>query len=169
MAFRSPSDGALISPYQQIFGSPGQTKVSGDRQRETTHKIYCYESQLIFYLENFRQITMPVIMYFLKPSLPSWKTSRHCTVLLHTRREAETVRGLSRVNIPMSHTSRGLSLYYTSKSLKKAVCAAASQCVIELVMDFLELSMSFVNNLSNITKTKPSYSSQYQLNILRAK
>ena len=41
MAFRSPSDGALISPNQPSFGTPGQTKVSGDRQRETTHEI-CY-------------------------------------------------------------------------------------------------------------------------------
>ena len=39
MAFRSPSDGALISPYQRSFGTPGQTKVSGDCQRETTHEI----------------------------------------------------------------------------------------------------------------------------------
>ena len=31
--------GALISPYQQSFGTPGQTKVSGDHQRETTHEI----------------------------------------------------------------------------------------------------------------------------------
>ena len=41
MAFRSPSDGAPISPYQQFFGTPGQTKVSGDRQRETTHEVCC--------------------------------------------------------------------------------------------------------------------------------
>ena len=33
MAFRLPSDGALISPNQPSFGTPGQTKVSGDRQR----------------------------------------------------------------------------------------------------------------------------------------
>ena len=33
------------SPYQQSFGTPGQTIVSGDRQRETTHEICCYESQ----------------------------------------------------------------------------------------------------------------------------
>ena len=26
---------------QQSFGTPGQTKVSGDRQRETTHEICC--------------------------------------------------------------------------------------------------------------------------------
>ena len=41
MAFRSPSDGAPISPYQRSFGTPGQTKVSGDRQRETTHEVCC--------------------------------------------------------------------------------------------------------------------------------
>ena len=41
MAFRSPSDGAPISPNQPSFGIPGQTKVSGDRQRETTHEICC--------------------------------------------------------------------------------------------------------------------------------
>ena len=39
MAFRSPSDGAQISPNQQSFGIPGQTKVSGDHQRVTTHEI----------------------------------------------------------------------------------------------------------------------------------
>ena len=31
MAFQSPSDGHPISPYLQSFGTPGQTKVSGDR------------------------------------------------------------------------------------------------------------------------------------------
>ena len=41
MALRSPSDGAPISPYQRSFGTPGQTKVSGDRQRETTHEVCC--------------------------------------------------------------------------------------------------------------------------------
>ena len=41
MAFRSPSDGAPISLNQPFFGIPGQTKVSGDRQRETTHEICC--------------------------------------------------------------------------------------------------------------------------------
>ena len=34
MAFRSQSDGAPISPYQQSFGTPGQTKVSGDPARK---------------------------------------------------------------------------------------------------------------------------------------
>ena len=34
MAFGSLSDGTPISPYQQSFGAPGQTKVSGERQRE---------------------------------------------------------------------------------------------------------------------------------------
>ena len=41
MACRSLSDSAPISPIQQSFGTPCQTKVSGDRQRETTHKICC--------------------------------------------------------------------------------------------------------------------------------
>ena len=41
MAFQSLSDGAPISSYQPAFGIPGQTKVSGDRQRETTNEI-CY-------------------------------------------------------------------------------------------------------------------------------
>ena len=40
MAFQSLSDGAPISPYQQSFGTPGQTKVSGDHQRETTDEIF---------------------------------------------------------------------------------------------------------------------------------
>ena len=40
MAFRSPSDGASISSHPQSFGTPGQTKVSGDRQRETTHEKF---------------------------------------------------------------------------------------------------------------------------------
>ena len=46
MAFRSPSDGAPISPNQPSFGIPGQTKVSGDRQRETTHEICCLAAEL---------------------------------------------------------------------------------------------------------------------------
>jgi hypothetical protein len=46
MAFWSPSDVAPISPIQQSFGTPGQTKVSDDRQRETIHDICCYTSQL---------------------------------------------------------------------------------------------------------------------------
>ena len=41
MAFRSPSDGAPISPNQPSFGTPGQIKESGDCQRETTHEICC--------------------------------------------------------------------------------------------------------------------------------
>ena len=45
MAFRSPSDGALISPYQISFGTPGQTKVSADHQRETTHEICCLAAE----------------------------------------------------------------------------------------------------------------------------
>ena len=41
MAFQLPSDGAPISPYQRSFGTPGQTKVSVDCQRETPHEICC--------------------------------------------------------------------------------------------------------------------------------
>ena len=51
MAFQSPSDGALISPNQPSFGTPGQTKVSGDRQRERererTHEICCLATELL--------------------------------------------------------------------------------------------------------------------------
>ena len=46
ISFRSLSDGAPISPYQQSFGTPGQTKVSGDQQRETTHDICCLAAEL---------------------------------------------------------------------------------------------------------------------------
>ena len=45
MAFRSQSDGAPISPNQPSFGIPGQTKVSGDRQGETTHEICCLAAE----------------------------------------------------------------------------------------------------------------------------
>ena len=45
MAFRSQSDGAPISPNQPSFGIPGETKVSGDRQRETTHEICCLAAE----------------------------------------------------------------------------------------------------------------------------
>ena len=41
MAFRSLSNDTPISPYEKSFGTPGQTKVSGDQQRETTHD-FCY-------------------------------------------------------------------------------------------------------------------------------
>ena len=41
MVFLSPSDGAPISPYHQLFGTPGQTKVKCDRQRQTTHNFCC--------------------------------------------------------------------------------------------------------------------------------
>ena len=40
MAFQSLSV-TPISPFQQSFGTPGPTKVSGDCQRDTTHEI-CY-------------------------------------------------------------------------------------------------------------------------------
>ena len=46
MAFQSPSDGAPISLYQQSFGTHSQTKVSGDRQRETTHEVCCLAAKL---------------------------------------------------------------------------------------------------------------------------
>ena len=45
IAFRSLSDGAQISPYHRSFGTPGQTKVSGDCQRETTHEICCLAAE----------------------------------------------------------------------------------------------------------------------------
>ena len=47
MAFQSPSDGAPISPNQQSLGTPGQTKVSVDRQRETTQIEYYHVSKLL--------------------------------------------------------------------------------------------------------------------------
>ena len=45
LMFQSPSDGAPISPNQPSFGIPGQTKVSGDRQRETTREIFCLAAE----------------------------------------------------------------------------------------------------------------------------
>ena len=56
MAFQSPSDGALISPNQQSFGTPGQRKVSGDRQREITHKLCCLAAK-------FRDANCPKIWW----------------------------------------------------------------------------------------------------------
>ena len=47
MAFQSTSDDAPISPIQQSFGTPSQTKVSGDRQRETTHGVCCYTDEFL--------------------------------------------------------------------------------------------------------------------------
>ena len=46
MAFRSLSV-TPISPYQQSFGTPGQTKMSGDRQREATHEICCLADEFL--------------------------------------------------------------------------------------------------------------------------
>ena len=46
MASQSLSDSTLISPIQRSFETPGQTKVSGNRQREATHEVCCYTSQL---------------------------------------------------------------------------------------------------------------------------
>ena len=40
-----PSDGDPISPNQPSIGIPSQTKVSGDRQRETTHEICCLAAE----------------------------------------------------------------------------------------------------------------------------
>ena len=34
-----------LSPNQQSFGTPGQTKVSGDRQREPTNEICCLAAE----------------------------------------------------------------------------------------------------------------------------
>ena len=48
IAFQSPSDGAPISPNQPSFGTPGQTKVSGDRQGETTHES-CLAAELMLF------------------------------------------------------------------------------------------------------------------------
>ena len=84
-------------------------------------------------------------MFFLKPSLPSWKTSRHCTVLLHTCREAERAE---QGKHPDESYLKG-----TFPLLHKQVIEESSMCsslivVIELVMDFLGLSMSLLNNLS---------------------
>ena len=36
-------DGAVVA---RCLGTPGQTKVSGDRQRETTHEICCLAAEL---------------------------------------------------------------------------------------------------------------------------
>ena len=46
MAFQSLLDDALISPNQQSFGTPGQTKVSGDCQREMAHEFCCLTAEL---------------------------------------------------------------------------------------------------------------------------
>ena len=45
VAFQSPLDGTLISPNQPSLGTPSQTKVSGDRQRKTTHEICCLAAE----------------------------------------------------------------------------------------------------------------------------
>ena len=42
MAFRLARWGCSCA----LFGTPGQTKVNGDRQRETTHKICCLAAEL---------------------------------------------------------------------------------------------------------------------------
>ena len=44
MAFQTPLDGAVVTCY---LGTSGQTKVSGDRQRETTHEICCLAAEYI--------------------------------------------------------------------------------------------------------------------------
>ena len=79
MAFWSPSDGAPISPYQQSFGTPGQTKVSGDRQRETTHEVCCYTSQLRAFI--LQKVQASVVerqkKKFCYQSLNFWKEDTH--------------------------------------------------------------------------------------------
>ena len=55
MVFRSLSDGAPISPYQWSFGTPGQTKVSGDHQRETTHEV-CFSAAESFFKKDFNSL-----------------------------------------------------------------------------------------------------------------
>ena len=47
VVFQSPSNGAPISPNQHSFGTPGQTKVSGDRQ-----KFVVLQPNLIFKVEK---------------------------------------------------------------------------------------------------------------------
>ena len=62
MAFWSPSDGAPISeisPNQLSFGIPVQTKVSGDRQRETTHEICCLSAELE--MEEIKEVKLVCI------------------------------------------------------------------------------------------------------------
>ena len=49
--YKVPSDSAPISPIQRSFGTPGQTKVSGDRQRETTHEICCLAAEYCQYIQ----------------------------------------------------------------------------------------------------------------------
>ena len=51
MTFRSLSDGAPISPIQQSFETPSQTKVCGDCQRETSHDICCLAAELSHIIE----------------------------------------------------------------------------------------------------------------------
>ena len=48
MAFRSLLVGTSISPNQQSFVFPGQTKVSGDYKWETTHEICCLAAKCKF-------------------------------------------------------------------------------------------------------------------------
>ena len=54
--FKVPSDGAPISPIQRSFGTPGQTKVSGDHQRETTHEICCLAAELSLKAESLLKL-----------------------------------------------------------------------------------------------------------------
>ena len=45
--YKIPSDGIPIGAVvARCLGTPGQTKVSGDRQRETTHEICCLAAEL---------------------------------------------------------------------------------------------------------------------------
>ena len=46
--YKTTTDGAPFSPNQPSFGTPGQTKVSGDCQRDTTHEICCLAAECPF-------------------------------------------------------------------------------------------------------------------------
>jgi hypothetical protein len=61
MAFRSPSDGAPISPNQPSFGTPDQTKVSGDRQRETTHEICFLAAECVYKDKSLSDNQLPTL------------------------------------------------------------------------------------------------------------
>ena len=63
MAFRLPSDVASLSPNRPSFGIPGQTKVSGDCQKETTHEICCLAAELVL------KIALNVVFKFSKKSI----------------------------------------------------------------------------------------------------
>jgi hypothetical protein len=71
MVFRSPSDGTPNSLYQQSFGTPGQTKVSGDQQRETTHEICCLPAELSYFVMIVMvHLLSEYVPYFVSLTLP---------------------------------------------------------------------------------------------------